>query len=58
MKYVNRLLNEPALVVAVVLAAGNVIGQDLSDVATLVESVLILAGGVLVRSRVTPTRKS
>lgn len=54
--FVDRLLNEPAMVVALVLAVGNLIGEDLSNIANLAESLLVLVGGVLVRQNVTPVR--
>lgn len=54
--FVNRILNEPALVVAVVLAVANLIGADWSGQANFIESLLVLLGGVLVRQQVTPVR--
>lgn len=53
----RRAIREPALVVSLILAVGNLIGHDFSDTATLVETVLILASGVVVRSRVQPVKK-
>jgi hypothetical protein len=52
----DRVLNEPALLVAVVLAVGNLVGHDLGDVANLVESLLVVVGGVIIRQQVTPVR--
>lgn len=52
----NRMLSEPALVVALVLAVGNLAGSDWSGQANFIESALVLLGGVLVRQQVTPVR--
>lgn len=52
----NRILNEPAVVVALILAVGNLVGADWTGQANFVESALVLIGGVLVRQQVTPVR--
>ena len=54
---IDRIANEPALVVAVIMAVGALIGQDLTELASFVESAVVLAAGVVVRQRVVPTRK-
>ena len=56
---VDRILNEPALVVGLVLAVLNLVGVDAetqSKVSTAVESVLVLLGAVVIRSQVSPVR--
>lgn len=53
-KIISRAAKEPALIVAVVVAVGNLIGQDLSSWGPLIESLVILAAGLLVRSQVSP----
>ena len=52
----NRIANEPALITALVLAVGNLIGQDFSGVSTFVESAIVFVAGIFVRSQVTPVR--
>lgn len=54
--FVQRILNEPALVVAVILAVANLIGADWTGQAEFVESILLLLGGIVIRQQVTPTR--
>lgn len=54
----NRIRREPALLVGAVLAIANLLGADAdtqTSLANLVESLVVLAGAVLVRHRVTPT---
>ena len=53
---IERILNEPVLVTAVILAVGNLIGEDLSDVATSVESAIVVVAGIVTRHFVTPVR--
>lgn len=52
----NRILNEPVLVVAVVLAVGNLFGQDLSSYGGFIESAIVIVGGFIARQFVTPVR--
>lgn len=52
----DRVLREPVLVTAVILAVGNLIGQDFGDVANSVESVIVVLAGVVARHFVSPTR--
>jgi cyanate permease len=61
MTYIKNAVNwvlsrEPVLFTAVILAVGNLIGQDLSEVANLVESLILIVAGVFARSQVTPVR--
>lgn len=53
---IDRILNEPVLVVAVVLAVGNLFGQDLSSYGGFIESAIVIIGGFVARSLVTPVR--
>lgn len=53
----DRILNEPVLVTAVILAVGNLIGEDFTDVAASVESVIVVVAGIVARHFVTPVRK-
>lgn len=53
----ERIANEPVLVTAVILAVGNLIGQDLSDLAHSAESVIVVVAAIIARHFVTPTRK-
>ena len=55
-RILDRVVNEPALVVAVILAVGALIGADLTELASFVESAIVLLAGVVVRSQVTPVR--
>lgn len=56
---IDRLKNEPALVVAVILAVANLVaGKDLGLDADTLESAVVLVGGWLVRQRVTPLAKT
>lgn len=52
----NRVANEPALIGAVVLAVTNILGTDGTTLAQLVETLVVLVAGLLVRSQVTPVR--
>jgi hypothetical protein len=52
----ERILNEPVLVVAVILAAGNLIGEDFTGLAESVKSTLVVIGGIVARHFVTPVR--
>lgn len=54
--FFNRILNEPVLVVAVILAVGNLFGQDLSTYGGFIESAIVIVGGFIARSFVTPVR--
>lgn len=54
-KLLTRVQREPVLVVAVVISLGNLVGQDLTEYADLIESAVVIAGGVLARHFVTPT---
>lgn len=56
-KLIDRVRNEPALVAGVVIAVGNLIGQDLTEAASIVETLVVFAASVFVRSKVTPVRK-
>lgn len=61
MTYIKNAVNwvlsrEPVLFTAVILAVGNLIGQDLTEVANLVESLILILAGVFARSQVTPVR--
>ena len=53
---IDRIANEPALVIGVIGAVGLLIGKDLSEWSSLIESVLMLLGAVVVRQQVTPVR--
>lgn len=53
---------EPPVIIAVILAAANLIGIDLSEMQTeeirqIIESILALLAGVGVRQMVSPTAK-
>lgn len=55
----NFIRREPAVIISVVLAALNLIFSDLTasqeeTIRTIVESVLVLVGGTVVRQNVTP----
>lgn len=52
----DRVANEPALVSAVVLAVANLIGADGSNIAALVETLIVVVAGLAVRAQVTPVR--
>jgi hypothetical protein len=52
----NRILSEPAVVTALILAVANLVAADWSSQAAFVESLLVLVGGVIVRSQVSPVR--
>jgi hypothetical protein len=54
--FVDRILNEPVLIVAVVLAVGNLFGQDLSSYDGFIESAIVIVGGFVARSFVSPVR--
>lgn len=56
-----RILQEPALVTAVILAAGNLLvdyvaAEQVATVANTVETLLTLIAGFVVRQNVTPVR--
>lgn len=53
----DRILNEPVLVTAVILAVGNLIGEDFTGVAESVESAIVVVAGIIARHFVTPVRK-
>jgi hypothetical protein len=53
----NRIANEPALIGGLVLAVGNLIGEDFSGEAAFVESGVALVVAWLIRRKVTPVRK-
>lgn len=55
-RLLDRVLNEPVLLVALVLALGNLIGEDLSEFASFIESALVLLGGATARHFVSPVR--
>lgn len=52
----NRILSEPAVVTAVILAVANLVAADWSSQAAFVESLLVLIGGIVVRQQVSPVR--
>lgn len=52
----NRILSEPAVVTAVILAVANLFAKDWTSQAAFAESLLVLVGGLVVRSQVTPVR--
>lgn len=52
----ERILNEPVLVTAVILAVGNLVGEDFADVAASVESAIVVLAGIITRHFVTPVR--
>lgn len=52
----DRVANEPVLVTAVILAAGNLIGEDFSGVASSVESAIVVIAGIITRHFVSPVR--
>lgn len=52
----DRVLNEPVLVTAVILAVGNLIGEDTSGLASSVESAIVVIAGIIARHFVTPVR--
>lgn len=54
--FFDRLANEPALVVAAVLAVAALFGKDLSEFAGFIESAVVIVAGFVVRSQVTPVR--
>lgn len=54
---VERVRNEPVMVSVLVIAVGNILGADLSEFSTLIETVAIFALGGTARHFVTPTRK-
>lgn len=54
--FVDRILNEPVLVVAVVLAVGQLFGKDLSSFSGFIESAIVIVGGFIARQFVTPVR--
>lgn len=53
----ERILNEPVLVTAIVVAVGNLFGADLADLSEYITSAVAIVVGWLLRSQVTPTRK-
>lgn len=58
----NFVRNEPAIIVAIILSAINMFGINLTDVQegevrTIVESILVLIGGGVVRANVKPMSK-
>jgi hypothetical protein len=54
--FIDRILNEPVLIVAVVLAVGNLFGSDLTPLAGFIETLVVIVGGFVARSLVTPVR--
>lgn len=52
----ERILNEPVLVIAVVLAVGNLVGHDLTAFAGFIETVVVIVAGFVARHFVTPVR--
>lgn len=52
----NRIANEPVLVTGAILAAGNLVGADLTELASLVESAVVLAATAVARHFVSPVR--
>ncbi len=59
--FIDFIRNEPAMVVAVVLAIANVVADVSAEqalhITTIVETVLLLLGGTVVRQSVTPVAK-
>lgn len=52
----DRILNEPVLIVALVLAVGNLFGQDLTSYEGLIESAVVVVAGFVARHFVSPVR--
>lgn len=56
-KMKDRVANEPALLVTAVIAVAALFGADLTNYQDILDSVMIIIGGFLIRRQVTPTRK-
>lgn len=53
----ERIKNEPVMVVAVAVAIGNLFGVDVTPFAAGIETAVVLVVGVVLRHFVTPTNK-
>lgn len=58
-KTLERIKNEPVMVIATVLIVANLAwGLDPATAGDLIESAALLAGSLVARAKVTPTRKA
>jgi hypothetical protein len=53
---IDRILNEPVLIVSAVLAVAALFGKDLSSYQGFIESAVAIIGGFVARQFVTPVR--